>query len=624
MAITAEEEKRYRDEITGLIDGAYSDPSLPPAQRKFSGSLGQHFLAKESALITELTTIGRLDKDKDRPAIEESIRQMQAAERSRLIESYVNGTKQATAQTSPETAGAVSQAAGFLGFGGDGITGFIVNMISKLGAVGEFVLTGMRVGTSMFGALLGKMGFGDPGAKMIGFSEARQQVRDEQARVNGINALTTTGFANGAALSAELQNSTAAPSEIKRIDDNPNNPNAEVKNIGMDREQSAKFLRTLTAKNKAGATIPYDPGIEMAALLESASSPPLPDGKKFIAVTMPDGSLALAAGDLSTDTTTLTPTSIIKVENGALVITAATADMKPIATGATPPVQVTINQAKVVEQTLSDNPTDLRTRIAAIRTQTGARPDALVKLNTALGTLPADDKRFEGLQSVVVVLPDKTPAILSGKLDPETSQMTPTMVTVIGENNLPLSRPVPDLKPVLIQPTQDGSNLVAGTSASKISKLLTAMQGKPGMDKFAAALDTALKDPFMAIVNEEKANVKIHSMVVTLPGGKPIIITGTLSDDSKQLTPLYVTQLQGDQLRLMDPLTGSEPVDVTTGKTIIASQDTDLDGILTPDAAKNGVVKALKIFPSSDLSMGGFPPSKAADPASKDSAPARP
>ncbi len=606
MAITEEEAKRYRDQITKLVAAATPDPSLPYGERVYKGALGAHF----QKLDTDLRVQMKANNIKE-PEIVAAIAQRQASESQQIIETYMNGIAKPAAGSEAEGAGAVTQAASLLGIGGDGITGFLMTQVAKLGAVGEVALAAFKMMGSAFNSLLGMVGIGDPNARMIGFGEARQQVRDSQAYANGSNALFPILNTGNAALLAELQNGSGTLGEIARIADNDR---SQVKNTGMSRENTIAFLKNL---KEGKSEKPFGPGQKMAELL-AAKPDMVPDGAKVVVLTMPDNSLGLAIGTLSADTTTFTVTSIIQQKGEALVASAPPADMKPISTGLTPPpptLQQSLNASKLVEQTLSDNVADLRARIAAIRSGEGALalpPEALTKLNASLNLLPADDKRFANMQSIVVVLPDKTPAILSGRLNADTGQFQPVMVTVAGEDSKPpVSRMVSGLNMVKVTPTLDGTRLVSNTKTEvKAADLAKSLAAQPGMEKLGAALTQALTDenhPLRLIEADLALEGKVRSTAVLLPGNKPVIITSVVADDKGNLAPIYMTELNArGELQLPKRVAGSPPISPTNGRTVTASKDEDLNGLVTPDIAKSGVAKALKDLGSEGLS--GLPP----------------
>lgn len=626
MALSEEELKRYREEITALANEALTNRST---------AIGQRYQLVEREVFDAATKQVPFINPNIPDGQAEMARRQAAAiklEHDRIIETYMNGVANPGQQASAEASGAVTQAASMLGIGGEGIGGMVVNMISRMGAVGEVVLAGMNVISSLFGSLLGKIGLGDPNAHVIGFGEARQQVRDSQAHANGGNALAGILGANNANLQSELDNFSRRPGKIERIPDNPKASTDMARNTGMDKSQAEVYLKSMTVGDDKK---PYEPGKQMAALLRNIQLNP---DEKLMAVKMPDNTVGMAVGKLNEDETKFIPSKILVLKDNALAELAPPADLilETTRPARKPTVQEQIRASALIEQTLSDNIGELRTRLNEIEPTPRAKPEALRVLNNALQHVQ-DNESLKGLQHIVVVLPDKTPAVLSGTYDAASATFKPQRVTVIGEDRKALTRPVANLSDIRVVPTLDGAKAIPnhtpmiGTIApGKITILQTAIASStiPGMDKLAEQLGRALKDPQNELLAEEDkirtegpTQLQTVSMVVMLPSGKPAILTGELkgTGDQQMLQPRYISQVGANGELNTNPIK-TQPISVKTGRAVVPTQDPDVQGVATPDNnAHPGVAKALKDFrentatpvpslPLVDIPIPGFPP----------------
>ncbi len=590
MPLSPEEDKRYRDQITKLLDAATPDATLPFARRQYKGSLGAHFQKLDTDMRVQMKA-----NNISEPEINAAINERQKTERQQILDVYMNGVNKGPAAPDSQATEAVSTAAGLMGFG-DGIFGWIAGMVAKIPVVGELVLSVMKMLGSGVGSLLGMVGLGDPNAKMLSFGEAQQQVRDSQAFANGANALVGTLGSGNAQLLAELQNMQgAAPSgsDIKRVGDDK----ALVKNNAGDAAETVKFLQSLRVPNASGKeSTSADPASPQAQELANLilAKPELFKGKKTMAVTLADGSLAVASGDFSKDNTTMTITAITRVENKVLVTTAPPADMKPMETGIKPPPdtrEVLVNKSESMAMTLSDNQEALEERIGSLKQVGVGLSQPLVDLLTVMGKdgikfqeNPAapDQKLDPKLKTVMVVLPGGMPAVLSGSFDPDTNKFTPLFVTTVQTKEdgtkLQKTEKLTGATPREVKPTFSGSNVINDTVAKDMKQLLSALQdqalvvpseNEAQVAKLTVALEKALTDNSKMFLQSQSTGT-MHHMVVIMPGGDAVIISGTSPDDGKTMNAMYKTRVKGDTLQSPETIstTPSIKLDMTTGKSL--------------------------------------------------------
>lgn len=524
-------------------------------------------------------------------------------EKKRVVEVYMNGVTKTPSQADPASGTMLKEGLDLVGFG-EGWMGWLANMVAKIPVVGELILAGFKVLTSGIGSLLSSVGLGEPGQKMVTFTEALQQTRDNQNYANGATALGGLQYIkeSNAGILADLQaglGNGPVPLTIKgRIGSDGDG------NLGADQQNVVKFLDTVDKDKKLNPV-----GAKLRAYLADPKNPKLPPAEKFILVNLSDGTVGLAGGTLNKDPgaegSVMNVKNIYRIQKDAAGVEQMAIIKVPegtkLATGKIQPppsTAVVLSTSKAVSQTLSETRDirGLRKLLWTHRDNKVQVPDTNPALQQALVAL--DAKLAEGinvddaanLKSVLVTLPGGKPAIATGTFDPYTNKLLPLYLTTAEGTKKVDGKPAEILVPLdythakivvgHLMPAATDPKAPTGPvkpDPKAMEKFIASMNGKIPNNIIGALQTAIVADEDMLLVQKSK-EPGYGSVVAALPGGAYVIITG--KTDGTTINPEFETRIDKNGiLQQPEVLTGDrkKPVPITPVVTVPFRAETGSD-----------------------------------------------
>lgn len=605
MPLSAEDRERHSAQINRLLDAATPNPALRYEQRQYGGTLGAHFRALDTAKRAEMKANNIPDAD-----ITAAIASQQQEERQRIHQAYLNGVENAPAQAVDERAtSTVTEVANLAGFG-DGWMGRIAGWVARIPVVGELVLAGLQVAGSLAGALLGKIGLGEPGARMVGFGEALAGIRNRRDYANGVNAISPIiGSNNAAALLAELQAGEQAPSRALTP--------VKVASGGGDipvQGTNADSFRAMLAGVTATVNGAPDPRLE--AIRRAAAG--LSSQGNYMLVMLPENAgYAIATGPLNAEGTQLTPEQLLTVGEDKKLKRQENTLTPTALPGMIPSLEHQVSRARPVVSTLADTPQAARNNVLgqASTPPQGITAQAVNNLYTALANPltagnPAQPVDTANMTQVMAVM-DGSPVMLTGTFDSRKNQFTPRFITRAAGEKAD-TQPLVGAQPLSLRPDYAAAKPV-GQPQAGVSALLDAIKDSqdPAVVTLRAALDEKYKaDNNMLLQARSNENTSIRSVVLKLPGGGAVIVTGPQNTDGS-ITPQIESRVGPDNTLLMETVAQERARPITLQQPVAAQESVSLSSTTPPDAALDPAQIAARVeavatrFPPSAASAAG-------------------
>lgn len=502
--------------------------------------------------------------------------------KAEIARDYVNGVARTPTQPpDAETAGVINDAASMVGLEQGG---FFTRMLGKIPVVGEFILAGMKVLGSAFGSLLDAVGLGDGTSKLIMPGEALAQVRNKNAYIAGIGAISNRRGMNAAAMLAELEagvGNTPPPVTLERAPDsyktNEEGEQEPLLNRGMNRAQLIEYLETL--KTPDGK--PHAPSQALKAYLEK-NPKAFAEGSNHVVVTSSAGGVALATVEISPSGTEMTVKTAKQLKDGLLVAVPNLQTGLKLPTGAAPKLEFQVTSAAVIPGTLSDDLQSLKTNMSALRAEVPRgtalpkeAPEEIRIIVNAMGDIP-DNKLPEakGLKHMLVRLPgNEGYAIASGTFNEKTNQFNIQKISKLNKDgefetkSLTVQVPEKSIMPILF-----GAKAIDKTQSKDIQQFKNAVLGsdpklKPISDALVdntsalkSAMDKAIEDAGSA-PEQEKMKANLRVMAVTLPGGASAIVVGQYDQATDAVTPVTMLRIkENGKFALAESVIGTPPI----------------------------------------------------------------